>query len=84
VPGSRSIPIHRRTSRYARDLVVAAVLATASRLLAAAAAGFALATLGGYLLSLWVGLFGFTEIRTTAGIVALPYPRSSGIRWTQR
>jgi predicted lipoprotein with Yx(FWY)xxD motif len=28
------------------------------------------ATLGGYLLSLWVGLFGFTEVRTTAGIVA--------------
>src|SRR5215470_12369607 len=37
---------------------------------AAAGAGFALATLGGYLLSLWVGLFGFKEIRTTAGIVA--------------
>jgi len=46
-----------------------AVLATASRLLAAAGAGFALATLGGYLLSIWVGLFGFNEIRTTAGIV---------------
>jgi hypothetical protein len=38
--------------------------------LAAAGAGFALATLGGYLLSVWVGLFGFKEIRTTAGIVA--------------
>jgi len=37
---------------------------------AAAAAGFALATLGGYLLSLWVGLFGFKEVRTTAGTVA--------------
>jgi predicted lipoprotein with Yx(FWY)xxD motif len=47
-----------------------AVLATGSRLLAAAGAGFALATLGGYLLSIWVGLFGFKEIRTTAGIVA--------------
>jgi len=47
-----------------------AVLATGSRLLAAAGAGFALATLGGYLLSTWVGLFGFKEIRTTAGIVA--------------
>ena len=35
-----------------------AVLATGSRLLAAAGAGFALATLGGYLLSIWVGLFG--------------------------
>src|SRR5262249_39803527 len=37
---------------------------------AAPGAGFALATLGGYLLSLWVGLFGFKETRTTAGIVA--------------
>ena len=48
----------------------AAVLATGSWLAAAAGAGFALATLGGYLLSLWIGLFGFTEVRTTAGIVA--------------
>ena len=38
--------------------------------LAAAGAGFALATLGGYLLSVWIGLFGFKEIRTTAGIAA--------------
>jgi predicted lipoprotein with Yx(FWY)xxD motif len=38
--------------------------------LSAAGAVFALATLGGYLLSLWAGLFGFREIRTTAGIVA--------------
>jgi predicted lipoprotein with Yx(FWY)xxD motif len=37
---------------------------------AAAGAAFALATLGGYLLSLWVGLFGFKEVRTTAGTVA--------------
>jgi len=34
---------------------------------AAAGAGFALATMGGYLLSLWIGLFGFKEVRTTAG-----------------
>jgi predicted lipoprotein with Yx(FWY)xxD motif len=47
-----------------------AVLATGSRLLAAAGAGFALATLGGYLLAVWTGLFGFKEIRTTAGTVA--------------
>jgi len=47
-----------------------AVLITGSRLAAAAGALFALATLGGYLLSLWVGLFGFKEVRTTAGIVA--------------
>jgi predicted lipoprotein with Yx(FWY)xxD motif len=44
--------------------------AAVSRLAAAAGAGFALATLGGYLLSIWVGLFGFKEVRTTAGIVA--------------
>ena len=42
----------------------------ASRLAAGAGAGFALATLGGYLLSVWIGLFGFKEVRTTAGIVA--------------
>jgi predicted lipoprotein with Yx(FWY)xxD motif len=48
----------------------AAVLVTGSRLVSAAGALFALATLGGYLLSLWIGLFGFREVRTTAGIVA--------------
>jgi predicted lipoprotein with Yx(FWY)xxD motif len=37
---------------------------------AASGALFALSTLGGYLLSLRVGLFGFREVRTTAGIVA--------------
>src|ERR1700735_5651556 len=40
------------------------------RLVAAAAAGFSLSTLGGYILSVWIGLFGFKEVRTTAGIVA--------------
>jgi hypothetical protein len=58
--------------------LAAAVLATAfargdglvPRLVAAAGAGFAVATLGGYLLSLWTGLFGFKEVRTTAGTVA--------------
>jgi predicted lipoprotein with Yx(FWY)xxD motif len=50
--------------------LAAAVLLTGSRLAAAAGAGFALATLAGYLLSIWAGLFGFTEVRTTAGIVA--------------
>jgi predicted lipoprotein with Yx(FWY)xxD motif len=39
-------------------------------LAAASGALFGLATLGGYLLSLRIGLFGFTEVRTTAGIVA--------------
>ena len=42
----------------------------AGRLAAAGGAVFALATLGGYLLSIWTGLFGFKEVRTTAGIVA--------------
>jgi len=47
-----------------------AIPVTGSWVAAAAGAGFAISTLGGYLLSLWVGLFGFTEVRTTAGIVA--------------
>jgi predicted lipoprotein with Yx(FWY)xxD motif len=50
--------------------LAAAVGLIGSRLAAAAGALFALATLGGYLLSLWFGLFNFREIRTTAGIVA--------------
>jgi predicted lipoprotein with Yx(FWY)xxD motif len=51
-------------------VLAAAVLATGNPVVAALGAGFALATLAGYLLSIWVGLFGFTEVRTTAGIVA--------------
>jgi predicted lipoprotein with Yx(FWY)xxD motif len=51
-------------------VLAVAIPATALRLAAAAGALFALGTLGGYLLSLKVGLFGFTEVRTTAGIVA--------------
>lgn len=49
-----------------------AILIAVSRtwLVSAAGAIFALATLGGYLLSVWIGLFGFREVRTTAGIVA--------------
>jgi hypothetical protein len=38
-------------------------------LASAAGALFALSTLGGYLLSLRIGLFGFREVQTTAGIV---------------
>jgi plastocyanin len=45
-------------------------LALSRRTVALAGAGFALSTLGGYILSLWIGLFGFKEIRTSAGIVA--------------
>jgi predicted lipoprotein with Yx(FWY)xxD motif len=51
-------------------LLAAAVLATGNPVVAALGAGYAVATLAGYLLSVWVGLFGFTEVRTTAGIVA--------------
>ena len=50
--------------------VGAVVLVTGSRVAAAAGAVLALATLGGYLLSVWAGLFGFTEVRTMAGIAA--------------
>ena len=46
------------------------VLFPGGRLIAALGAGFAASTLGGYLLSVWFGLFGFKEVRTTAGIVA--------------
>src|ERR1700747_1013431 len=51
-------------------LAIPSRFAIARRLAAAAGAVFALATLGGYLLSIWTGLFGFKEVRTTAGIVA--------------
>ena len=51
-------------------VLAAAILVTRLALAAAAGAAFALGTLAGYLLSLKVGLFGFTEVRTTAGIVA--------------
>ena len=46
------------------------VLATGWRLAAAAGVLFALSTLGGYLITVQFGLFGFREVRTTAGIVA--------------
>ena len=51
-------------------LAIPGRLVIASRLAAGAGAVFALATLGGYLLSVWTGLFGFTEVRTGAGIAA--------------
>jgi predicted lipoprotein with Yx(FWY)xxD motif len=51
-------------------LAIGGRLVKGGRLVAAAGAGFALATLGGYLLSVRIGLFGFKEVRTTAGIVA--------------
>ena len=51
-------------------VLAVAVLVTHSWLAAAASAGFALSTLGAYLLAVWFGLFGFKEIRTRAGIAA--------------
>ena len=51
-------------------LAIPARLVIGRRLAAGAGAGFCLATLGGYLLSVWPGLFGFTEVRTAAGIAA--------------
>ena len=51
-------------------LAIPARFVIPSRLAAAAGAGFALATLGGYLLTVWIGLFGFKEVRTGAGIAA--------------
>ncbi len=51
-------------------VLMAAVLVTHSWLAAAASAGFALSTLGAYLLAVWIGLFGFKEVRTRAGIAA--------------
>ncbi len=51
------------------SLTIAALL-TRSRLAAGASAVFALSTLSAYLLAVWIGLFGFKEIRTRAGIAA--------------
>ena len=47
-----------------------AALVTRSRLAAAASAALALSTLAAYLLAVWIGLFGFKEIRTRAGLAA--------------
>lgn len=51
-------------------VLAAAVLATQSRLVASSGALLALSTLGGYLLSLSIGLFSFKEVYTTAGVAA--------------
>lgn len=48
----------------------AIVLFSPNRWASAMGAGFSIATLGGYLLSLQIELFGFREVRTTTGIVA--------------
>ena len=79
VTGYRTIPtigwlfLLQVIAAFGLGLAVLAIpgrLVLARRLAAAAGAGFALATLGGYLLSVAFGLFGFKEVRTTAGIVA--------------
>jgi len=51
-------------------VLAAGALVTFSRVAAAAGAAFALSTLGSYLLAVWIGLFGFREVRTRAGIAA--------------
>jgi predicted lipoprotein with Yx(FWY)xxD motif len=71
--GYRSIPVIGRL--FLLQVIVGFVLAagalvTFSRVAAAAGAAFALSTLGCYLLAVWIGLFGFKEIRTRAGIAA--------------
>ena len=50
--------------------LAAAALVTRSWLAAAACAVFALSTLSAYLVAVWIGLFGFKEVRTRAGIAA--------------
>ena len=71
--GYRSIPtigwlfLVQFTAGY---ILTAAVLVTHSRVAAAASAALALSTIGAYLLAVWIGLFGFKEIRTRAGIAA--------------
>jgi predicted lipoprotein with Yx(FWY)xxD motif len=53
------------------DFVISAALFVSdSRLVSAAGAGLVMSTLLGYLLALRISLFGFREVRTTAGIVA--------------
>ncbi len=71
--GYRSIPTIGWL--FLLQFVVAFVLAagslvTHSRVAAAAGAAFALSTLGCYMLAVWIGLFGFKEVRTRAGIAA--------------
>ena len=51
-------------------LLAISIPVTGHRLAYASGAAFSIGTLIGYLLSLKVGLFGFTEVRTTSGIIA--------------
>jgi hypothetical protein len=52
------------------SVLTAAALVTRSRIAAAASAVFALSTLSAYLLAVYIGLFGFKEVRTRAGLAA--------------
>jgi predicted lipoprotein with Yx(FWY)xxD motif len=52
------------------SVLTVAALVTHSRPAAAASAGFALSTLSAYLVAVWIGLFGFKEVRTRAGLAA--------------
>ncbi len=73
VTGYRSIPTigWLFLLQFVGGLTLAiAVLVTHSRLAVAASAAFALSTLSAYLLAVWIGLFGFKEVRTRAGIAA--------------
>src|SRR6201991_5391763 len=79
VTGYRTIPtigwlfLLQTIVAFVLGLAVLAIpnrLVIAGRLAAAAGAGFALGTLGGYLLTVWIGLFGYKEVRTSAGIAA--------------
>jgi predicted lipoprotein with Yx(FWY)xxD motif len=71
--GYRSIPVIGwlfLVQFLAGFVLAGAALLTRSRLVAAASAGFALSTISAYLLAVRIGLFGFREVRTRAGIAA--------------
>jgi len=55
---------------FVLGMAVAATRGGLGTLTAFLGAGYAASTLLGYLVSMWIGLFGFTETRTTAGVVA--------------
>jgi predicted lipoprotein with Yx(FWY)xxD motif len=74
--GYRTIPtigwlfLLQVVTAFCLALAILAIPGRQAVLAAAAGAGFALATLGGYLLSVWTGLFGFHEVSTAAGTAA--------------
>jgi predicted lipoprotein with Yx(FWY)xxD motif len=71
--GYRTIPTIGRLFSIqviAAFVLAGTVLVSRNRLAATAGAGFSVATLGGYLLSFRISLFGFREVRSAAGVVA--------------